>query len=155
IGEASWLTRLRYFFGRHRTLTAITGAGLLILSAALGLFISTWWKHQREVALIAFDEGQKHLREGRITEGLIQMRGAIDLLPFGETVLHGYFSRNVISLEASLSRVVDRQSFPSEIQAAVVSADSEGRYVLAGDATGRTTLWDRAGNMTTVLPTRA
>ena len=83
------------------------------------------------------------------------MRSAIDLLPFGETILSGYFTRNLRSLESSLSRVIDSQNFLNEIQAAAVSADPDERYVLVGDAAGKTILWDRAANMTAELPTRA
>ena len=155
IDDCSWATRVRYFVGRHRRPTAATTAGLLIIAVSLGLFAASRWKHQRAEALIAFDQGQKRLREGGITEGWGQMRGAIDLLPFGETVLRRYFSRNLKSLESSLCREVDSRLFPDEIRAAAVSSDPDERYVLVGDAAGRTILWDRAANQTATLPTRA
>ena len=155
VEDCSRLTSVRYFVGRHRRPTAVACAGLLLLAAVLGLFVSTRWMHKREEAMNAFEGGRELFKKGRVTEGLNRMRVAIDLLPYGETIQRGYFSRNVKSLESSLSREVDHRDFPSEIQAAVVSADPEERYVLVGDAAGKTTLWDRARKMTEVLPTRA
>lgn len=155
IDDGSWLTNARYFVGRHRRPVAVACAGLLVLFAVLGLLASTGWRHQRDLASIAFEQGQKRFREGKITDGLNQMRAAVRLLPVGESTLRGYFSRNLSSLESSLSREVDSRRFPDEVQAAAVSEDADGRYVLVGDAAGRTTLWDRDRNITTVLPTRA
>ena len=154
IGECSSLTHARYFVGRHQRPILLVCAATLALATLFGLFASARWNHQREVALGKFDEGQDDLKHGLITDGINRMRAAIDLLPIGETLLRGYFSRNLKSLESSTCSEIDCQQFPDVIQTAAVSTDPAGRYVLVGDGAGRTILWDRAGKSTVVFPSR-
>jgi eukaryotic-like serine/threonine-protein kinase len=151
-GECSWPLSLAYLVRRHRTVTATSCAALLVLTLVMSLLVSIWWIHERSEALRVFNEGQKRVKVGQISEGHGQMQSSIGELPFGEKSLRGYFIRSVEALQASLNTEVARFTHTSQIRAAAGSAD--GRYVAIGDNDGHTILWDLAENTTVLLPTR-
>jgi WD40 repeat protein len=151
-GKRSWLTRALYFVRRNRTLCGAACAALLLLTTVSGLYAWTSWLHRLNEATIAFKKGVEDANEGRIAEGYDQMRAAMDMLPWGESVQRGYFARAVAAREASMIHQVARLPHTSEIMAAAASAD--GRYMLVGDLRGATILWDLAENTTHVLPAR-
>ncbi len=148
----SWVTSGAYLVRRHRTVTATACAAMVALTLVTSLLATTWWIHQRSEAIYTFDEARQLVKEGQIGEGHRRMKWSIEQLPFGEKTQRGYFTRSVQALQVNLNSEVARLSHSSLIRAAAGSAD--GRYVLVGDVSGHTILWDLAENTTVSLPAR-
>jgi serine/threonine protein kinase/WD40 repeat protein len=135
-----FVRRMAYTWRRNWTLLSV--AMLFAIGATIAISFGLSWLHERRIreANTVFDAGERAATAGRISEGIAQMRQAIDLLPANQTDLGRYFGQSAARWQ--MLEPIEIASLPPQmanITAAGVSPT--GNHVMFGDVTGGVFLW--------------
>jgi hypothetical protein len=135
-----FVRRMAYTGRRNWKLFSV--AMLFAIGATIAISFGLSWLHEHRIreANTVFDDGIRSATAGRISEGITQMRQAMDLLPANKTDLSRYFRQSAARWQMLEPREI--ASLPPQIvniTAATVSPT--GEHVMFGNATGEVFLW--------------